>query len=236
MPNAPVTWPQCRILQVVSSLERGGIDLWLMQMLRRLDRDRYHMDFMVLNDRRGALEQEVEGSGSHIVRSAQRRKPWRLRQDFADALRRYGPYDVVHGHVHHFNGLVLRLAARHGVPIRIAHSHSDTRPVETPASWRRRLYFRSMKRWIRRYATHRIAVSENAAEDLFGPNWKTDPSCEVIPCGVDFLEFEGGDALRAETRKALRIRDDAIAFSWTSRRWLSLAMSARDSCWWVTAS
>jgi hypothetical protein len=36
-----------------------------------------------------------------------------------------GPYDVVHSHVHHFSGLILEVARLAGVPVRIAHSHSD---------------------------------------------------------------------------------------------------------------
>jgi glycosyltransferase involved in cell wall biosynthesis len=206
-----------RVLQVLSSLERGGIDLWLMQLLRRIDRDRWRMDFLILSDREGALEREAESLGSHIVRSPQHRNPWRLRRDFGGALRRFGPYDVVHGHMHHLNGLVLRLASWHGVPVRIAHSHSDTRAVEAAASWRRRLYLNSMKRWICRYSSHRIAVSDNAAKDLFGPDWQTDLGCEIIPCGIDIAAFKGGDALRARTREALGLREDAFVIGHVGR-------------------
>jgi hypothetical protein len=69
-----------RILHVVPGLERGGIEMWLMNVLRSIDAVRYPMDF----------------------------------------------------------GVVLRLAARHQVPIRIAHSHNNTRPAEARASWPRR--------------------------------------------------------------------------------------------------
>ena len=36
-----------RILHVVGGMNRGGIETWLMHVLRHIDRDRFHMDFLV---------------------------------------------------------------------------------------------------------------------------------------------------------------------------------------------
>jgi glycosyltransferase involved in cell wall biosynthesis len=202
---------------VVSSLERGGIDLWLMHMLRRIDRDRYPMDFLVLNESAGVLAAEARAMGSrvHLCRHAQR--PWALPRRFLRIMTKHGPYQVVHSHVHHKGGLVLRLAAWYGVPIRVAHSHSDTRAAEKGASWRRRFYLMTMKRWILDFATHRIAVSRSAAEDLFGPNWSGDPHCRIIPCGIDLAEFALADVARAQCRKALGLPEDALVIGHVGR-------------------
>jgi glycosyltransferase involved in cell wall biosynthesis len=216
----------------VSSLERGGIDVWLTQIVRRIDRDRYPMDFLVLNESPGVLAAEARAMGSrvHLCRDAQR--PWRLQRCFLRVMREHGPYHVVHSHVHHKGGLVLRLAAWYGVPIRIAHSHSDTRAAEKGASWRRRLYLMTMKRWIRHYATQRIAVSRSAAEDLFGIHWSRDRGCAIVPCGIDLAGFATGDVLRADTRKALRLREDALVighvgrFLWAKNHQFLLAVAA----------
>jgi glycosyltransferase involved in cell wall biosynthesis len=206
----------CRILHVVSSLEHGGIEVWLLQMLRRIDRDRYQMDFFVLRERAGALEQEVQTLGSRVLIARSPRRVWQVGRDFSNALASYGPYDVVHSHVHHFGGLIVRMAARHGVPLRVAHSHNDTRVVERHASWPRRCYLGLTRRWIRRFATDRIAVSRSAADDLFGPNWSRDPRCEIIPCGVDFTAFAGSDS-RLVTRQALGLPEDASVFGHVGR-------------------
>ena len=205
-----------RILHVVSSLERGGIEIWLKQVLETIDRERYKMDFLVLRDRAGVLEHELRSLGCRIWVCPSPKNLWRVRLDFAQMLDRCGPYDVVHSHVHHYSGLILRLAARRGVPIRIAHSHNDTRPVEKGASWRRQLYLTTMKRWIRRYATHRIAASRLAAEDLFGPDWRDDPQCEIILYGLDFTEF-AHRGRSAQTRNALGLPDDALVIGHIGR-------------------
>jgi glycosyltransferase involved in cell wall biosynthesis len=205
-----------RILHVVPSLERGGIELWLLQVLQAIDRDRYRMDFLVLNASPGVLEPELRRLGSRVVTSSQPRKPWRLWSDFAKLCRQYGPYDVVHSHVHHFSGLIMRMAARHGVSIRIVHSHNDTRAAEAGASWRRQLYLLMMKRWIRRYGTHRVAASRIAAEDLFGPHWAADPRCKILLYGLDFTVFADQDR-RAETRQALGMPENALMIGHVGR-------------------
>ena len=78
---------------------------------------------------------------------------------------RVGPYDVVHSHVHHFNGYVLRLAYECAVPTRIAHSHTDTSSLRKNAGPARRVYLSLMERWIRQCSTYRLGVSKKAAED-----------------------------------------------------------------------
>jgi glycosyltransferase involved in cell wall biosynthesis len=205
-----------RILHVVSSLERGGIELWLMQVLQTIDRERYRMDFLVLGERTGVLEQQLRSLGSQVLICRSYRRLWQLRREFADVLASYGPYDVVHSHVHHFSGLIARMAAWHGVAIRVVHSHNDTRPAETGASWRRRLYLLAMKRWIRRYATQRVAASRLAAEDLFGPDWAADPRCEILFYGLDFSVFAGQNR-RGETRQALDLPGDALVIGHVGR-------------------
>lgn len=38
-----------RILQVVGGMDMGGVETWLMHVLRNIDRGRYQIDFLVQN-------------------------------------------------------------------------------------------------------------------------------------------------------------------------------------------
>jgi glycosyltransferase involved in cell wall biosynthesis len=223
-----------RILHIVGGLNRGGIELWLLHVLKRIDRRRYQMDFLVVGDRPGTKVQEFERLGSRVILCPGPRRPWRLTQairfahGFRTALRRFGPYDVIHAHIHHYDGFVLRLAAKHQVPIRIAHSHNDTRPAEAGASWPRRWYLAFMKRWIQRYATQCLAVSRSAAEDLFGASPLRVPAVTLLPCGLDFTPFAVAHD-RAGLRTELGLPQDALVlghvghFHWRKNHdWLLL--------------
>jgi glycosyltransferase involved in cell wall biosynthesis len=203
-----------RILHVVSSLDRGGIELWLLHLLRHIDRQRYPMDALVLADRRGPLEGDLQSVGCRAFYCAGHRKPWVLQRFMSDVLRRHGPYDVVHSHVHYFGGMVARLAAGQGVPIRIIHSRNDVRPGASQPGLLRQIYTRQMKKWIDRHATCRIAISDSAAEDLFGPAWQGN--CTIVHSGRDLSPFAKEEDSYL-VRRSLGLPGDALVVGHVGR-------------------
>jgi glycosyltransferase involved in cell wall biosynthesis len=87
------------------------------------------------------------------------------------------------------SGIVLTAAARAQVPVRIAHSHLDTRSLDRAAGWGRRLYLRAMRGLLRRSATVGLGASAAAAAALFGEGWRSDPRWRVLHCGIDLAPF-----------------------------------------------
>jgi glycosyltransferase involved in cell wall biosynthesis len=205
-----------RILHVLSGLAYGGIEMWLLNVMRATDRGHHPMDFLVLTDQSGECEDEVRALGGRVIRCPHPRQPWLVARRFREALRTEGPYAVVHSHVHHYSGFMMRLAAHEGVPVRVVHSHNDTRAFEARRRWPRQLYLSLMKRWIRRYATDRIAVSGESAEDLYGASWAAEKNCEIIYCGLDFAPF-AAIADRRELLAALGLPADALVIGHVGR-------------------
>ncbi len=179
-----------RILHVLGGMDRGGVETWLMHVLRNIDRERFRMDLLVLVVRRGVFDDEIESLGSSLHFCSSPLHPFRYARNFIRILRECGPYDVVHSHVHHSSGLTLRLAKRAGVPIRIAHSHNDTRTVDSQSSLFRRFRLGIGRHWIQRCASSKIAASSPAAVSLFGSAWRSDPTTAVLYCGIDLTAFE----------------------------------------------
>ncbi|MBD2609284.1 hypothetical protein H6G81_33475 [Scytonema hofmannii FACHB-248] len=56
-----------RILHVVGLMDRGGLETWLMQVLRNCDRQRFQMDFLVETTKHCAYDDEVLALGSKII-------------------------------------------------------------------------------------------------------------------------------------------------------------------------
>jgi|JFJP01.1.fsa_nt_gi Glycosyltransferase len=190
-----------RILHVVGGMNRGGIETWLMHVLRHIDRDRFQMDFLVHTEKPCPYDDEVRDLGSKIIPCLEPAKPWLYARNFKQILREKGPYDIVHSHVHHFSGYVLWLAEQAGIPVRIAHSHSDTSSIDAKTGLYRRLYLTLTKWLIDRYATVGLAASRQVATVLFNKVWKIDPRWQILYCGVDFAPFHDvvdSVAVRAE--------------------------------------
>jgi len=178
-----------RILHVVGGMNRGGVETWLMHVLRHIDRDRFQMDFLVHTEKPCPYDDEASALGSKIIPCLSPSKPWLYARNFKRILREYGPYDIVHSHVHHFSGYVLYLAKQAGVPVRIAHSHNDTSAIDAKAGLYRQLYL-SLTKWsISWCSTVGLGCSCNAVADLFGAAWKTDTRWQVLDYGVDLKPF-----------------------------------------------
>ena len=187
-----------------------------MHVLRHIDRERFRMDFLSHTTQHCDYDDEIRALGSKIIPCMHPSRPWNYARNFGRIMREHGPYDVVHSHVHHYSGYILRLAHQAGVPIRIAHSHNDTSWCQAQAGLWRRMYLRLMKQWIARYATVGLAASRRAAVALFGPNWNTDPRWRILLYGIDLTPFQNcvdPIAVRAE----LDIPPDAFVIGHVGR-------------------
>lgn len=174
-----------------------------MHVLRHAADRHVAMDFLTQSDVPAAYDEEIQALGASVIRSPESpRRPWRYVPALGRVLRDHGPYAAIHSHVHHFSGLVLREAYRQGVPVRIAHSHLDSRVVDDSAALARRVYLKLMKRWIHQYATVGLAASALAASSLYGAKWRQDPRWQVLHCGIDLTAFssrvQASTAIRAE--------------------------------------
>jgi len=176
-----------RALHVYASLNRGGAETWLMDVLRRAGRNDLAIDVCLVGDRVGAYEEEFRSLGGTIYRCPLRKNPLRFTRAFARLLRDHR-YDVVHSHLYLFSGVVLRTAFRAGVPQRVAHIH----PVEDVKEKRllRGMYARWMRSWIIRYGTHFASPSREGWLRFWGPDWERDDNKRVIYNGLDVSRFE----------------------------------------------
>jgi glycosyltransferase involved in cell wall biosynthesis len=205
-----------RILHVLGGMVRGGVETWLMHILRHIDRDRFHMDFLVHTTQPCAYDDEVRALGSKIIPCMHPWRPWLYARNLKRVLREHGPYDVVHSHVHHYSGFVLRLAQQPSVPVRIAHSHNDTTQLQAEATLLRQGYLTLMKRWISRYATVGLAASRKAAVALFGPVWEADSRWRILHYGIDLTPFRNPVA-PAAVRAELGIPAEAFVMGHVGR-------------------
>ena len=174
-----------RVLHVVGQMNPGGVEVWLLNVFRNADPDAVAFDVMVHNQAEGAYDREIRSLGIGIHCNPEFRNPYRYYRRLAEIVGRPNRYDVIHGHVHHYSGLVLALAAALGVPARIAHSHNDTSVQDRSGDVPRRAYLALMKALLRRSATLGLACSELAGASLFGATWQSDSRWRLLYYGID---------------------------------------------------
>lgn len=178
-----------RVLHCIFYWEVGGIESWLMNLLR-LRNPEVQFDFVVMA--KGSLEKNVIELGGNILRiplgvPAYFRIPPELRKIMLE-----GNYDVVHAHWYDFSGNIMQTAAECGIPVRIAHSHSVQGKDHSLISKAKICYHRLItvpKLW--KYATNLLGCSRNAGEFAFGKRlWQKKGPKEMVYCGIPLEPFD----------------------------------------------
>ena len=199
--EAELTEP-IRVLFVYGdTLRRGGIERFMMNCFRYIDRSRVHIDFLLQGEEKAAYEDEILSAGSRIYRAPKpSRAPIRYRRTVKRIIRE-GGYRVVHGHSDAMNARIMWLALVCGVPVRIAHSHNTRHILNGRVKY---LFYELCRRLVGALATDRWACSEAAGRWLFG-------SCpfKLIPNAQELDKFLFDEAKRAEVREKLGIPDSA---------------------------
>lgn len=175
-----------RTLHLLASLHLGGVEKWLMEVVRSVSRDELAIDVCLTTNSTGAYEDEFRRLGGRVFRCPLGRNPWRFAARFRDVAASE-QYDVVHSHLYYFSGFVLRAAAQAGVPQRIGHIHSAN--DLNPGGWFRPLYATWMRRWIRKYATRVVGPSRASLEGFWGSGWEADPRRGVLYYGIPIERF-----------------------------------------------
>lgn len=177
-----------RVLHILSGMNRGGIETWIMNVLRRIDTRRIQLDFLVEATQPARYDDEIRASGGEIHRSPRFRHRGRFTLRLAQVLRQHGPYDVVHAHGRHNMALPLSVARALRVPVRIGHVHNlKDQHGEDPV---RRTYKRAMKELLLRNATWILGCSTAALESLYGPGATgRHANLAMLPYGIDIARF-----------------------------------------------
>lgn len=174
------------VVHVLGSLDRGGIEMRTLEVLKRLGPGRVSTTMVTLTGREGTLADRYRAVGARVVPMALARATFVPR--FIRALRG-SQVHCVDSHVYMASGAILLLARLAGVPNRIAHFQTDgAGRVVGPV---RSLWYRIMRMSIDANATQIIGVSPSALE-AWNPRWKSDARCRLEVHGVDLDDYAGG--------------------------------------------
>jgi glycosyltransferase involved in cell wall biosynthesis len=176
-----------KILHIINSLGMGGAENWLRYVLKYINKAKYQIDILVHEKKQGYEEEIKQQYNFNVIHVPFSNNLWKYGKDFCAILKCHGPYDIIHSHLaiagfHAFWGHKSR------VPVRLAHSHTGDKELET-ATLVKKIGMQVSKYLIQRYATAGIAVSEVSAE-RFGREWKKDPRWRILYCGIDLIPFK----------------------------------------------
>ncbi|MCL2426031.1 MAG: glycosyltransferase [Oscillospiraceae bacterium] len=186
-----------RVLQVVTQMNRAGLESRLMDIYRNINREYVQFDFYTFRKKTGYFDDEIKSLGGRVyyndpISVSRMCQVTKIVHDF---LLCHPEYKIIHAHMNQWCGIILKGAKKARLPIRIAHSrtalgkHSIKNTVKN-----------IIKLSTNKYATHKFAVSHNTAIWLYGKN----SNATVWPNSIDSQKF----CYNAETRARIRAELD----------------------------
>lgn len=183
----PPSTKTIRILHVVGSMNAGGVETWLMHMLRFMDPNRFSMDFLVHTTQPCFYDDEIRSLGGRIIPCLSPSKPWLYDRNLKQVLREHGPYDIVHSQLYLFDGFVVRAAKQEKIPVIISHIHPFTDIKNN--SFARKVYQWLMSKSIAKHSTHVLFPSKNTGDVFRSICDISGKHTDILHNGVELSRF-----------------------------------------------
>lgn len=180
----------------------GGLESYVLNMYRGIDKEKIRFDFLSNFEEPLAVESKIDNANTTIHRIVSRKKNpiksyCQLKKIFKE-----NRYDYVHLHIMTYNWLTPAiLAYKYGAKV-ILHSHSAQRFDAMP---KKEKVLNYLGKWnLKRFKYLKLACSEKAGESLFGTDY------QIMENGIDYDKFKYSDDARSVIRNKYKITDDEI--------------------------
>ena len=195
---------------------RGGTESYLMTLLRRLQGRGIYFSIFSVWDWNLALDSELEDLGIDRYTVFLDRKPGQVRRlregsaAFGELINAIRPDAVYVNTMNGMGFLYSEVARRHGITLRVVHSHNSAFGSGQVAA--KTVMHNFGKAILGGSATARLACSADAGRHLFGSR-----PFEVVNNGIDTAHFAFDPVARTDIRMRFGIPRDALLFGSVGR-------------------
>lgn len=191
---------------------QGGIESFIMNIYRRIDRRRIQFDFMTYGDPK-YFSEEIESLGGRVFRLTSRKKnPFHAYIETKRLLEKHGgEYQFLHLHLCSASN-ILPLKLNRKIPKVIVHSHLSAALGMIP------LYLhRYNQKILLKKADYFFSCSDLAAEHMFGSEYESDERYYFIPNAIDTKKFCYRENIRKILRAEYGIADSCTVLGFVGR-------------------
>ena len=191
-----------RVLQIVTQMNRGGLETMIMNYHRNIDRNKVQFDYLVHRKTPGLYDEEILALGGKIYR-LHNLNPFSLqyRREINNFFKNHPEYMIVHSHINCLSAIPLYYAKKNGVKVRVSHSHiSDNQNFSFKNLIK--LYYRTR---LPLYTTKQFACGQRAGKWLYQSD-----NFEIIPNAIDAKRFRYNPDLAKKMKKELGVDKEFV--------------------------
>lgn len=197
-----------RVLHIVHSMNRGGLETTLMNIFRNINRELIQFDFLVSIKDKGAYDDEIKSLGGNIYYVPPRSEGiLQNRKQLKTFFENHNYYKIIHQHVSSLSYVKpLKYAMKNSIPVRIVHSRNT---MEGGSFIHKYLHLWNQKK-IKSYATDFFACSDLAAKWLYGKKQYNKGEYKIINNGIMTEKFIFNIKVRESIRKEFGIENKFV--------------------------
>lgn len=192
-----------KILYVGYSSNLGGIERFLMNVCKNLDREKFEIYMLVFKDKKACNQNELEKAGVKFLKITNRKENYR--QYIKDLQKIYceNNFDIIHFNIMNFSLFErILLAKKYSKARLIVHSHSGS----INKVYRKTRILDKLGRFLTRNIEYdRIACGQNAGEWLFGKK-----KFVILNNGIDLETYGFNEMHRRKIRNEFGIKDNEV--------------------------
>lgn len=190
-----------RVLHIFHEMANGGIENFVMNYYRFIDREKVQFDFLTSVDEPGYFDEEIKSLGGRIYHAFPKKNPIKNYQSIASIVKEQ-KFSIVHRHTGSAIANFDLLAAKHGgASTLIAHSHA----TQAGRKW---LHY--LARSLCKVDAVEYACSEDAGKWLFGEKDYEAGKVQIIKNAIDAKRFAFNSERRNEIRKIQGLKDEFV--------------------------
>lgn len=186
-----------KVLQVFATTDRGGAESMVMSHLHFIDKEKFQIDFINHTQEHCDFDDEIKMMGGklyHLPRFkiyniVQYRNAWKT------FFEEHPDYDVIHIHYFTLAPIIIPIAKKYGIKIRITHSHNTKRSNIFKGFLLNMFHKRMVED-----STLLLACGEEAGENIFHTT-----NFKVFNNAIDTNRFQFSEDERIKIREELGI-------------------------------
>ncbi|MBP3474711.1 MAG: glycosyltransferase [Lachnospiraceae bacterium] len=201
-----------KICLFIKGFHNGGVEKVFENYFSNMDRNKFELHIVTHMDPYIPRQKYFESMGFivhqlspvHVIRINKQNI-----KEYENLFKTY-KFDIVHNNFPE-KILPLYMAKKHGVPIRILHSHCDYNIMADKCNPIIRPIYRKILRYnAQKLATHCIGCGKQAGESAFGKKIMDNPKNFVLHNAINTDSFHYDMGIRTTVRKQLGISDEYL--------------------------
>ena len=193
-----------KVLHIVGNMNMGGQETFIMNLYRKIDKEKIQFDFLVEKNVPENIASEIVKMGGKIYKI----HGFSIKNIIKHIVEihkvfKSNQYDILHSHSIETRPFIPIIAKLHRIRVRIIHSHESTFNDKSQI-----LLKKILKRITILFSNRYMACSKDAANFLLGKNSKKN--VYIMKNGINIEEFKFNNKNRIKIRENLNIKDEEI--------------------------